>query len=396
MTKKILIIALLFSPVLLFADSSNQNESFISFLMGKGVFEEWFMQVFTNLDVQIQEMAIHASLLGRAIGGLGALIYLSYLGWTMQEGDAWRVTPMIRPIVIGLILINWTGFVSLIQAPLEIISTPSKDVFFQIEEQVDDKRILKYKKEIQLIDFLFEERSRQLAEDKENEFLQNEGGGNWFVEKMADLFQPIIEYGLRLKFETQEMVGKVMDAIAIIVLRVATYLIFFIQKIWTYILIVLGPIAIGMALIPGFENSFAAWIAKFININLYTFIAYTIINIGQQLILAGYDMQIERYDTMLSGEGDVALIMQFVTGGGFIYIRMFSTVAYLVTAIGILMTPTIADAIVSAGGAGLASKTKSATGKVYAGAKAAAVTAKTGGAAAVVAAASAVNSMRKK
>lgn len=396
MTKKILIIALLFSPVLLFADSSNQNESFISFLMGKGVFEEWFMQVFTNLDVQIQEMAIHASLLGRAIGGLGALIYLSYLGWTMQEGDAWRVTPMIRPIVIGLILINWTGFVSLIQAPLEIISTPSKDVFFQIEEQVDDKRILKYKKEIQLIDFLFEERSRQLAEDKENEFLQNEGGGNWFAEKMADLFQPIIEYGLRLKFETQEMVGKVMDAIAIIVLRVATYLIFFIQKIWTYILIVLGPIAIGMALIPGFENSFAAWIAKFININLYTFIAYTIINIGQQLILAGYDMQIERYDTMLSGEGDVALIMQFVTGGGFIYIRMFSTVAYLVTAIGILMTPTIADAIVSAGGAGLASKTKSATGKVYAGAKAAAVTAKTGGAAAVVAAASAVNSMRKK
>ncbi len=394
MTKKILIIAILFSPALLFADSSNQNESFISFLMGKGVFEEWFMQAFTNIDVEIQEMAMHASFLGRAIGGLGALLYLSYLGWTMQEGDAWRVTPMIRPIIIGLILINWMGFVSIIQAPLEIISSPSKDVFFQIEEQVNDKRIIKYKKENQLIELLFEEKSKQMAEDKENEILQDGGGGTWFSEQMADLFQPIIEYSLRMKFDVQDMIGKVIDAIAIIILRVATYLIFFIQKIWGYILIVLGPIAIGMALIPGFENSFSAWIAKFININLYTFIAYTIINIGQQLILAGYDMQIERYDTMLSGEGDIALIMQFLTGGGFIYIRMFSTVAYLVTAIGILMTPTIADAIVSAGGAGLASKTKAAAGKVYSGAKAAAVGAKTAGAS--IAAAAVLGAMKKK
>jgi hypothetical protein len=50
----------------------------------------------------------------------------------------------------------------------------------------------------------------------------------------------------------------------------------------------LGPIAIGMALIPGFENSLYSWVSKFININLYTFVAYTIINIGQQLIASGY------------------------------------------------------------------------------------------------------------
>ena len=80
-----------------------------------------------------------------------------------------------------------------------------------------------------------------------------------------------------------------------------------------YILEVLGPIAIGIAMIPGFENSFNNWVSKYINVNLYTFITYTIINIGQQLIMSAYTMQINRLDTLApSGTFDDPAVLQFV------------------------------------------------------------------------------------
>ncbi len=137
-------------------------------------------------------------------------------------------------------------------------------------------------------------------------------------------------------------------------------------------------------LIPGFESSLYSWVSKFININLYTFVAYTIINIGQQLIASGYTMEIERYDTLLANGTITNLdaLMVYVTNSGMIYNQLFTCVAYVVTGIGVLMTPTIADNIVSAGGAGAMTKMKSAAGKMASSAKTAILAAKTGGASA--------------
>jgi hypothetical protein len=151
-----------------------------------------------------------------------------------------------------------------------------------------------------------------------------------------------------------------------------------------------------MGLIPGFENSFYNWVSKFININLYTFIAYTIINIGQQLIASGYEMEIERYDTLLTNGTVTNLdaLLVYVSNSGMMYNQLFTCVSYVVTGIGVLMTPTIADTIVTAGGAGAMTKMKSAAGKVASSAKTAVMTVKTGGAAAVKTAAAGTASGR--
>jgi hypothetical protein len=50
--------------------------------------------------------------------------------------------------------------------------------------------------------------------------------------------------------------------------------------------------------------------------------------------------------------------MVYVSNSGMIYNQLFTCVAYIVTGIGVLMTPTIADSIVSAGGAGAMTKMK--------------------------------------
>lgn len=381
-------------PVMGFAQTDGDYSNLLQFLKGDGAFEKWFMEVFTKLDNSVQDSAQSSALVGKAIGGLGALMYLGYMGWQMAAGDReWEITPMLKPILIGFTLVYWSGFVSMIQAPFEAIAEPGISIFSNIESEVNDLRVERFKKQQQLLDAVIKLKAEEDAKQEVIENTTEDADDSWFdiSEGLDKLIQPIKEWSIRMEFQMQKLVAELIEFCCLSILRVCVYLIFFIQKIWAYILIILGPIAVGMALIPGFENSLYSWVSKFININLYSFVAYTIINIGQQLIASGYEMEIERYDTLLSNGTITNLdaLMVYVSNSGMIYNQLFTCVAYVVTGIGVLMTPTIADSIVSAGGAGAMTKMKSAAGKMASSAKTAILAAKTGGAS--VAAATAKN-----
>ncbi|WP_143884137.1 hypothetical protein [Chryseobacterium binzhouense] len=372
-------------PVMGFAQTDGDYSNLLQFLKGDGAFEKWFMEVFTKLDNSVQDSAAGSALVGKAIGGLGALMYLGYMGWQMAAGDReWEITPMLKPILIGFTLVYWSGFVSMIQAPFEAIAEPGISIFSEIESEVNDLRVERFKKQQQLLDAVIKLKAEEDAKQEVIENTTEDADDSWFdiSEGLDKLIQPIKEWSIRMEFQMQKLVAELIEFCCLSILRICVYLIFFIQNIWSYILIILGPIAVGMALIPGFENSLYSWVSKFININLYTFVAYTIINIGQQLIASGYTMEIERYDTLLSNGTITNLdaLMVYVSNSGMIYNQLFTCVAYVVTGIGVLMTPTIADSIVSAGGAGAMTKMKSAAGKMASSAKTAILAAKTGGA----------------
>ena len=382
-------------PVMGFAQTDSDYSNLLQFLKGDGAFEKWFMEVFTKLDNSVQDSAAGSALVGKAIGGLGALMYLGYMGWQMAAGDReWEITPMLKPILIGFTLVYWSGFVSLIQAPFEAIAEPGISIFSEIESEVNDLRVERFKKQQQLLDAVIKLKAEEDAKQEVIENTTEDADDSWYdiSEGLDKLIQPIKEWSIRMEFQMQKLVAELIEFVCLSILRVCVYLIFFIQKIWAYILIILGPIAVGMALIPGFENSLYSWVSKFININLYTFVAYTIINIGQQLIASGYEMEIARYDTLLSNGtiSNLDALMVYVSNSGMIYNQLFTCVAYVVTGIGVLMTPTIADSIVSAGGAGAMTKMKSAAGKMASSAKTAIMAAKTGGASVAAATAKSV------
>ena len=360
-------------PMLLFGQEDENYNKLLQFLKGDGALEEWFMNAFVNLDTQIYDRANQVRLVGQAIGGIGALIYLSYLGFQMQEGARpWEVTPMLRPVIIGMILINWVSFTQLISYPLQQLATPSIAIFQDIEEEVNEVRILRYKKQNQLLDAIItkkaeDEAKEEVAENLKDKILSTAGDLVDDFTSLEELWQPIKEFNLRFEFTFQRYLAEFIEAISLTILRVCTYLIFFIQKVWGYVLITLGPIAVGMSLIPGWENAFNNWVSKFININLYTFIAYTIINIGQQLIVTGYEMEIDRYNKMIDDAGtviDMDMLLTYVGNFGMMHTVLFPCVAFLISGIGVLMTPSIADSIVTAGGAGIMSKARAGSGTV--------------------------------
>lgn len=345
--------------------TTQQGGETVQYMKGSGDFEEWFMKAFTKLDMQMDGRANDVLKVGKAIAGIGMLIYLAVIGFRMQSGAAeWSVEPMIKPVVVALLLINWVPFTKMIQAPLQMLAEPSEAIFKDIERETNARRTFRYTKQMQVLEATINLNATILA--KQKGFWSSLGDGEIsqaFGNLWDKITAPIEEVVERANYKMQKLLGDCIEMVCLIILRVAVYFIFFIQKVWSYILIVLGPIAIGISFIPGFESSFYNWISKFININLYTFIAYTIINIGQQIIIAGYEMDISRLSAIVNDNGAVinqGLLLTYTTYNGMATSVIFPCVGYLVTAIGVLMTPTIADAIVSAGGAGVMTKVKQA------------------------------------
>ena len=397
-------LCLIFLPVIVFGQTNNADSynKLLQFLKGDGAFEKWFMEAFTTLDTTMAAQSAGAVMLGQAIGGFGALCYMGYLGWQMQEGARpWEVTPMIRPTIIAFILMYWGAFTSMIQYPLQSLAEPGIALFQEIEQDANDLRVERFKKQNQILEILIKQQAEEEAKQETLDKLENKAEDSWYDIDVDKLLAPAKEWYMKMEFKIQKTLAEIIEAVSLTILRVCTYLIFFIQKIWSYILIILGPIAVGISLIPGFENSFSNWVTKFININLYTFITYTIINIGQQLIMSGYQMELDRYALIIDSGGvaDMETLRVYVQNSGMMYTALFPAVAYIVTGIGILMVPSIADSIVSAGGAGIMSKGKAAGGTVASVGRAATAAAAGGAAGAITAAreiAKSVNKMNKK
>lgn len=397
-------IVLFLLPTVVFGQTGD-TESYnklLQFLKGDGAFEKWFMEAFTKLDTTMAAQSAGAVMLGQAIGGFGALCYMGYLGWQMQEGARpWEVTPMIRPTIIAFILMYWGAFTSMIQYPLQSLAEPGIALFQDIEKDANDLRVERFKKQNQILEVLIKTQAEEEAKQETLDKLEKKADDSWFDIDVDKLLAPAKEWYMKMEFKIQKTLSEIIEAVSLTILRVCTYLIFFIQKIWSYVLLVLGPIAIGMSLIPGFENSFSNWVTKFININLYSFITYTIINIGQQLIMSGYQMELDRYALIIDSAGvaDMNTLRVYVQNSGMMYTALFPCVAYIITGIGILMVPSIADSIVSAGGAGIMSKGKAAGGTVASVGRAASAAAVGGAAGAITAAreiAKSVNKMNKK
>ena len=365
----IICILLLLLPTVVFGQTGD-TESYnklLQFLKGDGAFEKWFMEAFIRLDTTMAAQSAGAVMLGQAIGGFGALCYMGYLGWQMQEGARpWEVTPMMRPTIIAFILMYWGAFTSMIQYPLQSLAEPGIALFQEIEQDANDLRVERFKKQSQILEILIKTQAEEDAKQETLDKLEKKADDSWFDVDIDKLLAPAKEWYMKMEFKIQKTLSEVIEAVSLTILRVCTYLIFFIQKIWSYILLVLGPFAIGMSLVPGFENSFNNWVTKFININLYSFITYTIINIGQQLIMSGYQMELDRYALMIDSNGvaDMNTLRVYVQNSGMMYTALFPCVAYIITGIGVLMVPSIADSIVSAGGAGIMSKGKAAAAKM--------------------------------
>lgn len=373
LTGSIIIIMLFLLPNISFAQAQDDDyyQKSVDFMQGKGVLEDWFTQSFLPLYDTFM-LAEYGSLilLGQAIAGIAAMLYLGNIGWSMLSGDReWEIMPMLKPFAIGLVLMNWLLFVEAIRTPIKSLTAYAEGSFHEANAELAHLKMERYKKQTQVIDIIFEEGAKAQAEIE-----QQNAGNKSLLEEGADaigdgftsLMSPVYELGARLQIAFSLALSTMLETIGLWILRVCVYLIFFLQLIFSTILIIVGPISVGMSLFPWFESSFSNWVSKFINVNLYGFMAFIVMKVGTLLQNFAFQAEIDRYDQMINSDGTVknmSLILTF-SGSGIMSFGLV-VVCLIISGIGVLSVPTMANFVISTGSnAGAMSKMKKAGGSI--------------------------------
>ena len=160
---------LFFIPCLVFGQDTHSDEYYqkaMDFLQGEGVLEGWFTEKFLPLyDSFMTAEYGRFILFGQAVAGIGALLYLGNIGWQMISGDReWEIVPMLKPFAIGLVIMNWVGFVGLIRTPLLKLQDVSESSFVQSQQELNSLRWVRFKKQQQVVDRIIEEQAKAQAE----------------------------------------------------------------------------------------------------------------------------------------------------------------------------------------------------------------------------------------
>ena len=130
------------------------------------------------------------------------------------------------------------------------------------------------------------------------------------------------------------------------------------QIIYSSILVILGPFAVSVSILPAFRDSFSTWVARFVSVNLYSGIAYLIMYLCGLMQEYAMSSEISKYQALVGQNGTSANLeeMAWFAGNG---ILSFGTViiVFLIGAICMFTVPSISTWIISTSGISSATST---------------------------------------
>lgn len=263
--------------------------------------------------------------LGRAIGGVGALLYISAKVWGhLARAERVDVFPLLRPFLIGLCILLFPQVCGMLRGITSVISHSTDSIRTNESARIDalqaqKKAILDARPENQY--FATNEAYEQRLKDLEG--VTNIG------DRMSLSFD-------KLKYDVNQNFREWMKNTLELFHVAARLLISVLATFLLIILSVLGPLTFGIAIFPGFGGGIAKWLGNFVTISLWVPVANifgTIMNTFQIQMLQG------DIDRLNSGAG--------VDSADFGYL-VFLCIAIA----GYLIIPKVTELLVQASGAG--------------------------------------------
>jgi len=138
---------------------------------------------------------------------------------------------------------------------------------------------------------------------------------------------------------------RLFEYVVIIIFQFCLYIIFLFQIIFAAILVILGPFAFALSILPGFKDSYLTWIGRYISVGLYSTIAYIIMSVSFVLVRYGQEREIEVLNAVTENEEMFIAYVGSSTGHISFYL-----VSLLMAALAMLCIPVISTWIVNTTG----------------------------------------------
>ncbi|MBC6992499.1 conjugative transposon protein TraJ [Hymenobacter sp. BT491] len=214
-------------------------------------------QLLDNLYNEMLPLCSDLINVGRALGGLGALVFIASRVWrSMAEAEPIDVFPLLRPFAIGLVITFFPAMLGLLNGVLGGISSATNAVV-----RGQNQNIIQ----------LQERKKALLAARPENAVYEsNEAFDKELESKNAlDFGGKAALYFNRLSYDVQKNFREWMRNTLELAHDSAALIINTIRTFFLIILSIIGPISFGFAIWPGFEGTLTNWFSRYINTFLW-------------------------------------------------------------------------------------------------------------------------------
>jgi len=308
--------------------------------------DDYVYELFDLLEGYLRGDAAFFLYDAQAIAAIASLCYLAVKGYMYMSGDEkWEIMPLLRPFALGLCIIFWMEFVTVLEYPFEIFEARTEGLYDNTNDEIDLLLLEKNK--------LTTEMAREISEIAEDvESVSAEDNDSIFGDFSIDLSGIVDEAKslyLIIMAKFRLLMEQIIQFIVLGFFQGCNYLVHFLQVFFKHILIVLGPIAFALSIFGGFKDSYITWIGRFISVALYSTIARIVLVISLTFVKYALEFEIQVLERLMSDENAFIL---YVTGSG--NIQTAFVVSLFVGAIALLTVPVVSTWIVNTSGVGQA------------------------------------------
>ena len=220
-----------------------------------------------GLDNVLDTAVDYANLLSttaQLICGIAAMLYIGSKLWkSWAKGEPIDFYSMLRPFAIGLVIIFFSGFTKILDAlvmPIEVATE-------YVNRSASDKVSTSYTEYFTLQQHLREMKAKADAERA----VESEKLSVWrtISKGITDVKDKISNAAGSLS----DTVFKFVIDLGSVVVDIFTMATVYFYKVYVItakiVLVLIGPFAFALSVIPGFSGNLKAWVAQYINISLY-------------------------------------------------------------------------------------------------------------------------------
>ncbi|MFI5160487.1 MAG: plasmid transfer protein [Sphingobacteriales bacterium] len=327
----------------------------LQYLQGDGVYETGMMAFLGGLKESIWAHFDLFIVDAQALAAIFMIIFFAIRSYEMMVGDKqMEIMPLLRPFGLVMIIVWWGAFVKVVAFPTDLVANQTEQMFNSEQSTVDGLRFQRANLILAVANSLITFQAQTEVAEKESDTWYGQAWDSvtsTVKQGISDVISPLIELKNRLTVGMQLLFTQLLELIGIWVLRIAVYIIFMIQIIYSSILIILGPFSIAVSILPAFRDSFSTWIARFVSVNLYSGIAYLIMYLCALMQEYALQSEISKYQVLVGQNGtaaDLQKLAWFASNG----ILSFGTVivVFLIGAICMFTVPSISTWIISTSG----------------------------------------------
>lgn len=324
-----------------------------NFLQGNGVYEEGVMHflklmkqtIWTHYDAFIAD--------AQALSAIFMLVFFAIKSYEMMAGDKkLEIMPLLRPFGLVMVILWWSPFTRMVAFPTDLVANRTEAMFDDSQVSVNTLRMQRAHLMVQMADQLLTVQAQtETAKKEADTWYENawESVKSSVKEGFSEVWNPIVELRNRMQVGMQLLATSLLETLALWILRVCVYLIFIIQIIFSTILIILGPFAVAVSILPAYRDSFSTWVARFVSVNLYSGIGYLVLYVASLFQHYALEAEISRYQELVGTTGESLEKLGWFASNGVMSFGIV-VVTFLIGAVTMLTVPSISTWIISTSG----------------------------------------------